>query len=143
LPGSEFSDEQFAFHLQADDEKEHRHESIVDPEVERFCVRSAGEAESEGDMPEMKITRGPGRIGPEEGDNNAADEKQAARTLEGGELAEWPNETIDRSRFCFGRFLHQKAKTSSGMGPSSDIMSGATNRKMSSDTSLRTRRDVR
>jgi hypothetical protein len=61
---SELADEQFAFDLEADDEKENRHQSVIDPMQDRLRQREALEANGKLVLPERGITLRPWRVCP-------------------------------------------------------------------------------
>ena len=63
---SEFADEQLAFDLEADNEKENRHEPVVDPMQDRLRQCEALEANGKLVLPERGITPRPWRVRPRE-----------------------------------------------------------------------------
>ncbi|MCY1180271.1 hypothetical protein D9M73_207030 [compost metagenome] len=74
----------------ADHQEEHRHQDVVDPEVQRVRDNQIADPEGQRQMPEMRVAAGVGGIGPDQrgGSRNqqddAADGFDVKESFEGG-----------------------------------------------------------
>ena len=65
-------------YLHADHEKEHRHQCIVDPEMQGLRDDMAAHAEGQRRMPQGVVAGGVGRVGPDQGDGGGGQQHDAA-----------------------------------------------------------------
>ena len=83
----EFADQDLALDFQADHEKEHGHETVVDPVEQGLGQDVAAEAHGHGRFPQGEIGRSQGRIGPDQGNQGTGNKDDAARSLDMAETA--------------------------------------------------------
>ena len=103
----ELADQGLAFDLEADEEKEERHQPVVDPEMQLLGELLAGETEGQFGMPETEVARCPGRIGPDQGGHGAGDEQNPAGSFQLGEFLKGLGEALERSLAGQGwSFIH-------------------------------------
>jgi len=77
-----------ALDLQADEQKENRHQAVVDPMEQRFREADVPEKERHLGPQQAEIDISPRRVHPHHGDGGRNDEKDAAGRLEFHELQE-------------------------------------------------------
>jgi len=90
LPGN-----QLALDFEADDKEEEHHQAVVDGVPEVLLDFEQVEVEGELRLPEAVVAVVPGRVHPNEGDDGADEEDDAARGFDGGEPLGRLHETPD------------------------------------------------
>src|SRR5690606_22756826 len=85
----------------ANHQEEHRHQRVVDPEVQRLGEADVANAEGNRRMPERAIMRCKGRVSPEQGDGGGDQQHDAAGSLDMGE-------TFEGSQSALGKELRAR-----------------------------------
>ena len=62
-PGCQMPVDKFTFDFQADEQEENRHQSVIDPQMDRHRAQLGRQLRADNRMDEMEILRGKGRIG--------------------------------------------------------------------------------
>jgi len=90
-----------SFHLQSDDKKEDRHQSIVDPVLERMFKPKIGNGQPDGRFPEGEVRFREGRI-------RQSQRKEGARQQDDTAGRFYVQESIERLDQPVNRFLREQ-----------------------------------
>jgi len=94
----EFADDHFSFDFESDDEEEDGHEGVVDPSDEMVGDVDLPEEDFEfGAMEDVVVEFGEAGVGPDDGQDGASEQEDAARDGQA-------HETLDRFDQAFGGF---------------------------------------
>ena len=98
LDRTEFPRDDLPFDLEADDEKEDRHQQVVHPEMQRFVPFPSSDADPQMHLPEVVIRRRPRRVRQRECKGGAGQQHRAAGRLNAEETPDRRREPADRRR---------------------------------------------
>ncbi len=77
----ELAHDDLALDLETDDEEEDRHQAVVDPVAERHLERALAPGHSNVGVDELEVSVGPWRVGPDQRQNGARQQNDAARNF--------------------------------------------------------------
>jgi hypothetical protein len=82
-------------HLEADDEEENRHQSVVDPVLQRVHHREVPEGETHLRLPQSGVPVARRAVGQDQGDDRADHQQNAAGGLDVEEALYWIGAPVD------------------------------------------------
>ncbi len=98
LKRGQLADPHLALDLEPDEEEEHHHEAVVDQVMERRADREGSDIESDRELPEVVVRRGPGRVRPGQRDRRGEEQHDSSRGRRVGELREGLEDALDEHR---------------------------------------------
>ncbi|MCY1419659.1 hypothetical protein D9M71_352520 [compost metagenome] len=96
----QFAEDKFALELQGDQEKEQRHQGVVDPAFQRTRVFQRAESETTLNLPDAEERMRPGRVGEDQGGDGEHQEDASGGGFDVQEVGERLGQPV-------GRYLRQ------------------------------------